>query len=151
MGIKKQTGKKKDAKPGAAEGQKRSKGKRERKDRVLQARVSEPMYEDLVEQARRLRVPVSNLIRNILEDSIRMVGNIVDSSLDIADALRKGADEEELASVIGWQPMTANRRLPCARCEQAIEKGSEAFTSVTAPGQRTLVICGKCKDEIQEP
>jgi len=45
----------------------------ERKDRVLQARVSPSLHNNLVAQARRLRVPVSNLVRNILEDSTRMV------------------------------------------------------------------------------
>ena len=62
----------------------------ERKDRVLQARVPVSLYNNLVAQARRLRVPVSNLVRNILEDSTRMVENIVDGGI----RLRKRSGKE---------------------------------------------------------
>ena len=145
---------KKGKRRGQKKGRSQSKGgdrreiERERKDHVLQARVPESLHRDLIEQARRLRVPVSNLVRNILEDSFRMVTNLVDSGLDIAEILSGGVDEKELSSVLGWQPMTANRRLPCARCGKEIEKGSEAFTSVVEPGKRAFVICGKCKCEL---
>jgi hypothetical protein len=121
---------------------------RERKDRVLQARVSQSLYKDLVDQARRLRVPVSNLVRNILEDSTRMVENIVDSSLEIADVLSGKTTEEELSSVLGWQPMSANRPLDCSKCREQIQKDEQAFMSVGAPDGRTFVICEECKKEI---
>jgi len=117
----------------------------ERKDHVLQARVPPSLYNDLVAQARRLRVPVSNLIRNILEDSTRMVGNIVEGSIEIAEAIAGGVGEEELSSVLGWQPMIANKRLACSHCGSRIEKGREAFISVGTPGSRTYVICEGCK------
>jgi hypothetical protein len=120
----------------------------ERKDRVLQARVSPSLYNDLVAQARRLRVPVSNLVRNILEDSTRMVENIVDSGIEIAQAIGKGMDDEDLSSVLGWQSMIANKRLACSHCGHPIEKGADAFMSVGAPGSRTFVICEGCKREI---
>ena len=120
----------------------------ERKDHVLQARVPLSLYNNLVDQARRLRVPVSNLVRNILEDSTRMVENIVDGGIEIAEAIGKGMDEEDLSSVLGWQPMIANRRLTCSCRGCVIEKDSEAFMSVGAPGRRTFVICEECKCEI---
>jgi len=120
----------------------------ERKDHVLQARVPRSLYNDLVAQARRLRVPVSNLVRNILEDSTRMVENIVDGGIEIAEAIGRGMDEEDLSSVLGWQPMIANKRLACSRRGCMIEKGSHAFMSVGAPGSRTFVICEGCKCEI---
>ena len=120
----------------------------ERKDRVLQARVSPSLHNNLVAQARRLRVPVSNLVRNILEDSTRMVENIVDSGIEIAEAIGKGMDKEDLSSVLGWQPMLANKRLACSHCGHPIQKGSEAFMSVGAPGSRAFVICEDCKCKI---
>lgn len=117
----------------------------ERKDQVLQARVPQSLYDELAAQARRLRVPVSNLVRNILEDSVRMVGNIVYDSLEIALALSGRADDRALSDVLGWQPMTANRRITCARCRVQIPKSAEAFLSVGAPGGRNIVICGECR------
>ena len=118
---------------------------RARKDHVLQARVPESLYRDLVGQARRLRVPVSNLVRNILEDSLRVVENIVDGSLDIAEALAPKVEQETLEAVLGWQSMSANRSLVCARCGKAIPKDSEAFAGVGAPAGKTIVICEVCK------
>ena len=121
---------------------------RELKDRVLQARVSQSLYKDLVDQARRFRVPVSNLVRNILEDSTRMVENLVDNSLEIADVLSGKTTEEDLSSVLGWQPMTANRQLACSKCRERIQKDHQAFMSVGTPDGRTFVLCEKCKGEI---
>ena len=120
----------------------------ERKDHVLQARVPLSLYNSLVAQARRLRVPVSNLVRNILEDSTRMVENIVDGGIEIAEAIGRGMNDEDVSSVLGWQPMIANRRLACSHCGGEIQKGKEAFMSVGAPGSRTFVICGACKCEM---
>ena len=128
--------------PGDATERPRERG---RKDRVLQARVSKSLYQDLAARARRLRVPVSNLVRNILEDSLTMVENIVDGGLDIAEALGGKATDEEIASVLGWQPMVAGRRIACCRCGRPIDKGADAFSSVGAPGGRTLVICKDCQ------
>ncbi|MCL4233364.1 MAG: BrnA antitoxin family protein [Deltaproteobacteria bacterium] len=118
------------------------------KDRVLQTRVPKGLYEDLVTQARRLRVPVSNLVRNILEDSVRMVENIVDSGLDIAEAFAKSPGAFDPSVVAGWQPMVANRRLVCANCRKPIKKGEDAFLSVGEPGGRVHTICRSCQCEI---
>ena len=115
---------------------------------MLQARVPPSLYNHLVAQARRLRVPVSNLVRNILEDSTRMVENIVDGGIEIAEAIGKRMDDEDLSSVLGWQPMIANRHLACCHCGGEIRKGKEAFMSVGVPGSRTFVICEACKCEV---
>jgi hypothetical protein len=118
-----------------------------RKDRVLQARVSDALYRDLAARARRLRVPVSNLVRNILEDSLTMVGRIVEGGLDIAEALAAGASAAELSQVLGWQPLVAARKVPCASCGRSIDRGESAFAGVGAPGGRTIVICARCKED----
>ncbi len=110
----------------------------ERKDRVLQARVSPSLYNNLVAQARRLRVPVSNLVRNILEDSTRMVENIVDSGIEIAEAIGKGMDDEDLSSVLGWQPMMANKRLACSHCGHPIREGDRSIHERRGTGKPHL-------------
>ena len=145
MSVKKKIQKRKPSGKPAGVGLSRFREERENKDHVLQARVSSSMYDKLVEQASRLRVPVSNLVRNILEDSIRMVGNIVEGSLEIAEVLGTGVSDKELSEVLGWQPLVANRRLTCNRCGKAVEKGDTAMTSVGSPTGRTIVICEGCK------
>ncbi len=45
----------------------------DRKERVLHTRVSERLAEDIRRAAGDLRVPVSNLVRNVLEDAFSVV------------------------------------------------------------------------------
>jgi hypothetical protein len=51
---------------------------RERKDRLIQTRVPESLESALKEEATRRRLPVSQLVRNILEDTLQIVGDVVD-------------------------------------------------------------------------
>lgn len=74
----------------------------ERKDKVIQTRVNDELEERLKAEAKRRRLPVSQLIRNVLEDTFELVGNVVDNVDTIAqDALtlgrRAGADAQRLS------------------------------------------------------
>ena len=78
------------------------KPKDERKDKIIQTRVNEALDDRLKQEAKRRRLPVSQLIRNLLEDSFELVGNVVDNVDAIAqDAIglgkQAGADAQRLA------------------------------------------------------
>jgi hypothetical protein len=49
---------------------------RERKERVLHTRISEQLAEDIRAIADDLRVPVSNLVRNVLEEAFDAVERV---------------------------------------------------------------------------
>ena len=51
---------------------------RERKDRLIQTRVPESLESALKREATRQRLGVSQLVRNILEDTLHIVGGVVD-------------------------------------------------------------------------
>lgn len=51
---------------------------RARKDRLIQTRVPESLESALKQEATRRRLPVSQLVRNILEDTLDIVGDVVD-------------------------------------------------------------------------
>lgn len=51
---------------------------RELKDRLIQTRVPESLESALKQEATRRRLPVSQLVRNILEDTLQIVGDVVD-------------------------------------------------------------------------
>jgi len=66
-----------------------------RKERVLHTRISEQLSEDIRRLAEDLRVPTSNLVRNVLEEVFTMVesvsedvGEIFDQVLDEAEGAR---------------------------------------------------------------
>jgi len=73
----------------------------ERKDKVIQTRVNDELEELLKAEAKKRRLPVSQLIRNVLEDTFELVGNVVDNVDTIAqDAIslgrRAGVDARSL-------------------------------------------------------
>jgi hypothetical protein len=61
---------------GGTEGGFRERG---RKERVLHTRISEQLAEDIRRAADDLRVPVSNLVRNVLEETFSVVESVTDS------------------------------------------------------------------------
>ncbi|MCA9771478.1 MAG: hypothetical protein KC466_03660 [Myxococcales bacterium] len=63
----------------------------ERKDKVLHARIPESLDAQLRQEARKMRIPVSNLVRNILEDTLRLVDNVVADSFELVDTVRRDA------------------------------------------------------------
>jgi len=67
---------------------------RERKERVLHTRISEQLAEDIRAIADDLRVPVSNLVRNVLEEAFDAVERV---SGDVSHIVDEMIEEAELA------------------------------------------------------
>jgi hypothetical protein len=68
---------------------------RERKERVLHTRISEQLAQDIRAIAEDLRVPVSNLVRNVLEEAFDAVERV---SGDVSNLMDDVIEEAELAS-----------------------------------------------------
>jgi hypothetical protein len=147
----------------------------QRKDRIVQARVNESLDERLKEEAARRRLPVSQLIRNLLEDTFSLVGNVVDNVDTIArDAVDLGrqagddaarlmrnaqsnrpdapvnddVDEDAIAHVFAWQGVVSNTAQSCARCGRGIARGDEAFVGLTDQKGPRAWICGVCREQL---
>jgi len=111
-----------------------------RKDRLIQTRVRGVLESTLKEEARKRRLSVSHLIRNILEDSFQLVDNvvlevdnIVNDSVGLASQLRR--DAQNIAASARGRRGTAETSEPAAGPPPA-----EASTAAaeTAPPQDTL-------------
>jgi hypothetical protein len=72
-----------------------------RKERVLHTRVSERLSEDIRRVADDLRVPVSNLVRNALEEAFGAVERVSDEVGDLLDEVLGDAEgiEEEMRRI----------------------------------------------------
>jgi hypothetical protein len=68
---------------------------RERKERVLHTRISDQLARDIRAIAEDLRVPVSNLVRNVLEEAFDAVERV---SGDVSSLMDDVIEEAELAS-----------------------------------------------------
>jgi len=69
--------------------------RRERKERVLHTRVSQQLSDDIRSLAEDLRVPVSNLVRNVLEEAFSVVEEVSD---DVGGILEDVLAEAETAT-----------------------------------------------------
>lgn len=85
---------------------------RQRKDRLIQTRVPQNLESTLKDEARRRRLSVSHLIRNVLEDTFNLVDNVVTEvdrvvadSVGMAQTLKR--DAQRLAATARGQ--TAHR------------------------------------------
>lgn len=127
-----------------------------RKERVLHTRVPAVLDAELKRLAKNLRTPVSNVVRVILEDALRMADK---ATGQVEDRLRKAAtvvhDErvqiqerikslDPLEDAIGFQPLVVAQPTACAGCARAIARGESAFLGLTADPTKRLIACNQC-------
>lgn len=138
-----------------------------RKDRLIQTRVATKLETTLKEEARKRRTTVSQMIRNILEDTFDLVDDvvanvdvIVSDSVDLAQEVGRAARgrrrgkaarrrcnplpeaEERLSHVQAWNEVVLNRAATCTRCGAELAKGSTAFLGVSSdPSAPTAWLC----------
>ncbi len=93
---------------------------RQRKDRLIQTRVPQNLESTLKDEARRRRLSVSHLIRNVLEDTFNLVDNVV------TEVDRVVTDSVEMAQTF---KRDAARLAATARGETSHRHVSEAQTS----------------------
>ena len=125
----------------------------EKKEKVIHTRVPESLDSELRDRAKGLGISVSNLVRNILSNTVGLVEGIVADSQSIANAAKGEASTPSVASpqrnrILGWQECVMNLNAVCDQCNGIIEKGARAAVSVTElPAQRTI-ICTSCLEEL---
>lgn len=142
---------------------------RAKKERVLHTRVPAVLEQELKRLATNLKMPVSNLVRAILEDAldaVDAVGQRAEGELHgIAERLRVQRDalrstavakparasepapaspcpasSELLEGVIGFQSLVLIADATCSACGKALPKGTKACRGVREePGPRVLL------------
>lgn len=141
---------------------------RRRKDRILNTRITDELDEQLRQAAEEMDVSVSQLVRRILQRTVDMVGNlsgnveylvneVVEDVANIADVGKPGPAARDLRnspllrSVIGWQPVKAQRRQRCALSGAQIEAGDDAWVSVRSDGSEPFLIGKSAFEAITRP
>jgi hypothetical protein len=111
-----------------AEPDDRDRRQRTRKERVLHTRISDDLDEALQDAARRLRVPVSNLVRNVLEDVFDVVEAVTENVGEFVD------DVVEEAQGIGrrWEGRWKKYATP-REAREAREPGAQRPAPEPAP------------------
>ena len=113
--------------------QRRHGHRRSRKERVLHTRVSENLVEDIRRIAEDLRVPASNLVRNVLEEVFDVVESVSD---DVGDLFEELLDEAEGARERIVRARSRSRRRANRRSEGTEDAAWTAATSELAEAER---------------
>jgi hypothetical protein len=131
----------------------------ERKDRLIQTRVDGELEETLREAARRQRMTVSLLIRNLLEDTYQVVDGVVADARTLAAvvtrdaravaAAARGRRGDPTADVEAWQEVVLGRLQTCARCGATLTRGDKALMGIAdRPGARRMWLCPTCGNQL---
>ena len=133
---------------------------RHRQGRWLHTRISENLEDVLKREARRRRLPVSLLVRNVLEGAFDLVEELVENGMEVArrserlaERVRRAADghaAEDLDDVYGWQELILNRAGSCARCDAALEPGTKAYRGLRDRGGPAIFLCAGCTRRLAE-
>src|SRR6185436_16256150 len=98
----------------------------------------------LKREARRRRLPVSLLVRNVLEGALDLVEDLVGGSLHVArrtQDLARGVADDGLDDVYGWQELILNRAGDCARCDTALAAGATAYRGLRDRSGPPVFLC----------
>ncbi|TNF33778.1 MAG: hypothetical protein EP329_07965 [Deltaproteobacteria bacterium] len=124
----------------------------EKNERVLHARIPESLDKELKDKASSLGVSVSNLVRNILNNAIDLVEDVINDSSWVARSAR--GDKPDAAApaaarapeVLGWQRLVLQKNAVCEACNTILPRGTDAAVAVTdLPAPRTI-LCVPCME-----
>jgi hypothetical protein len=136
----------------------RDEARDDKKERVLHTRVPAVLEAELKRFAQNLRVPVSNLVRTILEDALEVAdaaGDRVEERLRTAasqlqlerERLRRKIRPDPLGDVYAFQDVTLAQPARCAKCDVPLEAGDHAHLGLVDPnvsGTGRIFVCDAC-------
>lgn len=129
-----------------------------KKERVLHTRVPAVLERELKRLAESLRVPVSNLVRAVLEDAVAVAdqaGSNVEMRLKTfaqsleqeRDKLRRRVMRDPLDGVFAFQPVKLAQPAVCAKCKADLKRGESANLGLhddPRPGAVRVFVCDAC-------
>jgi hypothetical protein len=133
-------------------------GREARKERVLHTRVPAVLERELKRFADNLRVPVSNLVRTILEDAVSVADaateNVEERLKMAAKHLEKERekikrrmehDHDPLEGIVAFQDVVLAVPAVCAKCAKEIARGARAHLGIgETPGPPRRFVCDDC-------
>jgi hypothetical protein len=129
----------------------------DKKPVVIHTRVNEDLDAEIRRRAQGLGVSVSNLVRNVLQHTFGLVGDIVADSKNVARSATLGvvvgsppapataAAGAATAPVLGWQEAVLAVNAVCAQCNALLPKGTAAAIAVPAGN---AFLCRTCLKEL---
>jgi hypothetical protein len=129
-----------------------------KKERVIHTRVPEALDDEIKRRASGLGLSVSNLVRNVLQNTIGLVEDIVQDSTRVARSARGEPigparstrfQGSEGGRILGWQVAILNVNAVCDTCNTILTKGTQAAIGVVEHPGPQLFRCERCLKEIR--
>lgn len=114
-----------------------------RKEEYLGARVPRELRDRVLQRSKDMGIPVSILIRNILEDAFKEAELAAMAS---GQASPEGGRDERFSAVLGWEKIVLNRNVVCSGCSISLNAGQNVTLGLGAG--EPIVLCDKCKSRI---
>ena len=125
----------------------------EKKEKVLHTRIPESLDEEIREHAAQLGLSVSNLVRNVLQNAVGLVDEILADTAGfatggkIAPGARRPGGADRQGRILGWQEAKLNLNAVCDGCNAILEAGSRgAIAIIERIGPRPIRCLG-CSEE----
>ncbi|MDH3325647.1 MAG: hypothetical protein OEM38_02880 [Gammaproteobacteria bacterium] len=135
-----------------------------RKEEYLGARVPKALKERVINRADEMNVPVSLLIRRLLEESfpedgansskvsLGISGGVDSTFLDLAPVNAKASviekEIDKYAGIIGWKQIEVNQDRSCERCKEPLPRGSQVSLGFTSSDAGYVIVCQQCKSQL---
>ena len=110
-----------------------------RKEEFLGARVPMELRLKVIQRAEQEGLPVSLLIRRILENYIAGGAPAALSA--------SSTSSRQFAHVLAWDKITLNRDASCTHCGVSLKAGATAVLGLN-PGHAPEILCDQCKGAI---
>lgn len=135
-----------------------------KKERVLHTRVPAVLERELKRLAESLRVPVSNLVRAVLEDAVS-VADVASESVEARlkrfakeleherGRLKSRVARDPLGDVLAFQPVKLAVAARCAKCGVELGRGTSAHVGLTSeirPRGERVFVCDACLPKEEE-
>lgn len=120
-----------------------------RKEEYLGARVPRELKERVIKQAAQLGIPVSILIRRVLEEAFGESSSARTGSGRVEeDDVRHPGGGNKFPMVLGWEDIRLNRIASCTECGRELKAGKQVLMGISAPKEERILLCDVCKESL---
>lgn len=120
------------------------------KEDYLGARVPRWLKDEVIRRAKVVGVPVSILIRNVLEEAFRegRTWSVTQASVSVDSEVDAARSANHFPTVIGWEKIELNRPVTCKGCGERLDSGAYVTLGIADPGEEHVILCGLCKGSL---
>lgn len=125
-----------------------------RKEEFIGARVPKALKEKIISRAQAMDIPVSLLLRRVLEEVFlespgQRGSNLINTLRQEADNNANNLKDKRFEQVLGWNPMELQQNVECVACGQVLRAGQSAFMALGNELAVSLIVCAQCKEQLQ--